>query len=47
MVIDDEPGVLESFKMILKIKDYDVTTFPDGPSAISQLTKRQVRYRFC
>lgn len=39
MVIDDEPGVLESFKMILKIKDYDVTTFPDGPSAISQLQK--------
>ncbi|HVN67200.1 MAG TPA: response regulator [Candidatus Sulfotelmatobacter sp.] len=39
MVIDDEPSVLESFKMILKIKDYDVTTFPDGPSAIAQLTK--------
>jgi DNA-binding NtrC family response regulator len=39
MVIDDEPSVLESFKMILKIKDYDVTAFPDGPSAVSQLTK--------
>lgn len=39
MVIDDEPSVLESFKMILKIKDYDVTTFPDGPSAIAQLEK--------
>ncbi|MFA4858525.1 MAG: response regulator [Candidatus Margulisiibacteriota bacterium] len=33
LVIDDEPSVLESFKMILKIKDYDVTTFGDGPSA--------------
>lgn len=39
MVIDDEPSVLESFKMILKIKDYDVTTFPDGPSAIAQMEK--------
>ncbi|OGC30624.1 hypothetical protein A2311_04170 [candidate division WOR-1 bacterium RIFOXYB2_FULL_48_7] len=39
MVIDDEPSVLESFKMILKIKDYDVTTFPDGPTALGQLEK--------
>ena len=39
MVIDDEPSVLESFKMILKIKDYDVTTFPDGPAALAQLQK--------
>lgn len=39
VVIDDEPSVLESFKMILKIKDYDVTTFPDGPSALAQFEK--------
>jgi len=39
MVVDDEPSVLESFKMILKIKDYDVATFPDGPATIGQLTK--------
>jgi len=39
MVIDDEPSILESFKMILKIKDYDVETFPDGPSALSNLQK--------
>jgi len=39
MVIDDEPSVLESFKMILKIKDYDVDTYPDGPAAIAALTK--------
>jgi len=39
MVVDDEPSVLESFKMILKIKDYDVTTFPDGPSALAQFTQ--------
>jgi len=39
MVIDDEPSILESFKMILKIKDYDVSTFPDGPTALSQLEK--------
>ncbi len=39
IVIDDEPSVLESFKMILKIKDYDVTTFPDGPAALASLEK--------
>ncbi len=39
MVVDDEPSVLESFKMILKIKDYEVETFPDGPAAISSLEK--------
>jgi DNA-binding NtrC family response regulator len=39
MVIDDEPSVLESFKMILKIKDYDVETFPDGPTALNTLQK--------
>lgn len=39
VVIDDEPSVLESFKMILKIKDYDVTTFPDGPSALAEFKK--------
>lgn len=26
LVVDDEPSVLESFQMILKIRDYDVTT---------------------
>ncbi|MBU0629794.1 MAG: response regulator [Candidatus Margulisbacteria bacterium] len=39
IVIDDEPSVLESFKMILKIKDYDVTTFPDGPTALAGIEK--------
>jgi DNA-binding NtrC family response regulator len=39
MIVDDEPSVLESFKMILKIKDYEVETFPDGPSAIAPLQK--------
>ena len=46
MVVDDEPSVLESFKMILKIKDYDVATFPDGPSALAQLEKRKVPLNF-
>ena len=45
VVIDDEPSVLESFKMILQIKDYEVDTFPDGPSAISKLEKG--KYDIC
>ena len=39
MVVDDEPGVLESFKMILSIKDYNVYAFPDGPSALKTIEK--------
>ena len=39
MIIDDERGVRESFEMILKIKDYEVTTFEDGESAIANLKK--------
>lgn len=45
MVVDDEPSVLESFKMILEIKDYAVDTFPDGPSAVSKLEKG--KYDIC
>ncbi len=37
LIVDDERGVRESFEMILKIKDYEVTTFEDGESAISSL----------
>jgi DNA-binding NtrC family response regulator len=39
LVVDDEEGVRESFKMILKIKDYDVDVFPDGEAAIAVLKK--------
>ena len=46
MVVDDEPSVLESFKMILKIKDYEVETFPDGPSALQNLTKGKFEMAF-
>lgn len=45
MVVDDEPSVLESFKMILEIKDYAVDTFPDGPSAVAKLEKG--KYDIC
>ena len=45
VVIDDEPSVLESFKMILQIKDYEVDTFPDGPAAISKREKG--KYDIC
>ncbi len=39
MVVDDESSVLESFKMILKIKDYDVDTFLNGSSAMAAFEK--------
>ncbi|MBU0502430.1 MAG: response regulator [bacterium] len=39
LIVDDEEGVRESFKMILKIKDYEVESFGDGESAIAALKK--------
>ncbi|MEM4271212.1 MAG: response regulator [Candidatus Pacearchaeota archaeon] len=46
LVIDDELSVLESFKMILKIKDYNVSTFADGPSALNSLKPGQYDIAF-
>lgn len=39
IVVDDEPGALESFKMILEIKDYEVTTFSNGLEALEVAEK--------
>jgi DNA-binding NtrC family response regulator len=46
IVIDDEPSVLESFKMILKIKDYDVSTFTSGTAAMESFKKGQFDLAF-
>jgi len=46
LVVDDEPSVLESFKMILEIKDYLVVTTPDGPSALAELQKNHFDMAF-
>ena len=39
IVVDDESSVLESFKMILGIKDYSVDVFEDGKSALKGFEK--------
>ena len=39
LVVDDEPGALESFRMILEIKDFEVSTFSNGNEALSQAEK--------
>lgn len=46
LVIDDEPTVLESFKMILTIKDYIVGAFLDGPSALESFKAGQYDIAF-
>lgn len=38
LCIDDEPSVLESYKMILAITDIEVVTAPDGYAGLSMLT---------
>lgn len=45
-VIDDEPSVLESFDMILKIKDYEVETFGCGAAAIAAFQKNKYDIAF-
>ncbi len=37
LVVDDHSGVLESFKEILKIKDYEVSGFLTGKEAIESM----------
>ena len=44
LVVDDHNGVLESFKEILKIKDYDVAGFGTGKEAIESM--KTVKYDF-
>lgn len=39
LVVDDEPGALESFRMILEIKDYEVSTFSSGIEALAAAEK--------
>lgn len=47
LVVDDEPSVLESFKMILGIKDYNVETFSGGPAALEKMEKGKYDIAFC
>jgi DNA-binding NtrC family response regulator len=37
IIVDDQIGVLESFKEILKIKDYEVAGFQGGKEAIESM----------
>lgn len=37
LIVDDQTGVLESFKEILKIKDYEVFGFQGGREAIESM----------
>lgn len=46
LVVDDEPSVLESFKMILQIKDYDVTAVLSGLEAVQALQKESFDMAF-
>src|SRR3989339_207647 len=39
IVVDDEPSVLESFKMILSIKNYNVDLFEDSTEALKTFAK--------
>lgn len=38
LCIDDEPSILESYKMILKVVDIDVVVAPDGNAGLNLLT---------
>ena len=37
MIVDDEPDVLDSLKMVLEAQDYDVTTASNGAECLEKL----------
>lgn len=39
MIVDDEPDVLDSLKMVLEAQDYDVTTASNGAECLEKLEK--------
>jgi DNA-binding NtrC family response regulator len=41
LAVDDEPGVLEAYKVILE-DDYDVHTCPDGAAALKLLSREEI-----
>ncbi len=46
LVVDDFNGVLESFKEILRIKDYEVFTFQAGKDAIESMKTTKYDFAF-
>lgn len=46
LVIDDEANIREAFKMTLKVKNYEVDTFSDGPSALEKFKKGKYQIAF-
>ena len=46
LVVDDEPGALESFRMILEIKDFEVLTFSNGLDALEEVKKTSIDIAF-
>jgi len=46
LVVDDQIGVLESFREILKIKDYEVSGFQTGKEAIESMKTNKYDFAF-
>jgi len=46
MVVDDHNGVLESFKEILKVKDYEVSCFSNGKEALESMKTTKYDFAF-
>jgi two-component system response regulator HydG len=46
LVVDDHNGVLESFKEILRIKDYDVSGFSNGKEALESMKTAKYDFAF-
>ena len=46
LVVDDQNGVLESFKEILRIKDYDVVGFLSGKEALESMKTTKYDFAF-
>jgi len=46
LVVDDHNGVLESFKEILRIKDYEVSGFSNGKEALESMKTAKYDFAF-
>jgi CheY-like chemotaxis protein len=42
MIVDDEPDLCETIKLLLEGRGFEVTTAPNGPSALRKLEREPV-----
>ena len=47
LVVDDDPGVRDSIRLVLRREGYDVLVAPDGTSAIRMMAAHEQAHHIC